>query len=126
MFQWRKRIALALTGALILVCLGVVFVTHNPLSAPVADDAARVPDRLPSELSNQEFWGVIEAFSEPNGYFRSDNFLSNESDLQTVIPRLSERLKPGGVYIGVGPEQNFTYLVAFQPKISFIVDIRRL
>jgi hypothetical protein len=29
------------------------------------------------------------------------------------------------VYLGVGPEQNFTYIVALQPKIAFIVDIRR-
>jgi hypothetical protein len=31
----------------------------------------------------------------------------------------------GGVYLGVGPDQNFTYIVAMQPKIAFIVDIRR-
>jgi hypothetical protein len=125
MFQWRKRTAWAFTGALILVCLGFVYVNYYP-SASVADDAPAVPDRLPSQLSSAEFWGLIESFSEPNGYFRSDNFLSNESGLQDVIPNLSERVKTGGVYIGVGPEQNFTYLVAFQPKISFIVDIRRL
>jgi hypothetical protein len=29
------------------------------------------------------------------------------------------------VYLGVGPEQNFTYLVALQPKLAFIIDIRR-
>jgi hypothetical protein len=27
--------------------------------------------------------------------------------------------------MGVGPEQNFTYIVALQPKIAFITDIRR-
>jgi hypothetical protein len=31
----------------------------------------------------------------------------------------------GGAYIGVGPEQNFTYIARIKPKISFIVDIRR-
>jgi len=126
MFQWRKRTALAITGALILVCLGVVFVNYYPLSAPVSDDVPDIPNRLPPELSSAEFWEMVDAFSEPNGYFRSDNFLSNEAGLQDVIPNLNERVKPGGVYIGVGPEQNFTYLVAFQPKLSFIVDIRRL
>src|SRR5262249_48992489 len=29
------------------------------------------------------------------------------------------------VYVGVGPEQNFTYIAALQPKIAFICDIRR-
>jgi hypothetical protein len=34
-------------------------------------------------------------------------------------------IAPGGVYMGVGPEQNFTYIAAVRPKIAFIVDIRR-
>jgi hypothetical protein len=29
------------------------------------------------------------------------------------------------VYLGVGPEQNFTYIAAVKPAIAFIVDIRR-
>ena len=64
-------------------------------------------------------------FSEPGGYFRSENFLSNESGYQYVIPSLRKTVPRGGVYLGVGPEQNFTYLVALEPKIAFIVDIRR-
>ena len=31
----------------------------------------------------------------------------------------------GGVYMGVGPEQNFTYIAAIRPAMAFIVDIRR-
>jgi hypothetical protein len=80
---------------------------------------------LPTEISDEEFWSMISNFSEPNGYFRFENFLSNELAYQKVIPALKETAMPGGVYIGVGPEQNFTYLVALQPKIAFIVDIRR-
>ncbi len=33
--------------------------------------------------------------------------------------------KPGGVFIGVGPEQNFTYVSALRSKLAFVVDIRR-
>ena len=33
--------------------------------------------------------------------------------------------RPGGVYLGVGPEQNFTYIAALKPKMVFITDIRR-
>ena len=29
------------------------------------------------------------------------------------------------MYLGVGPDQNFTYIVALRPRIAFIVDIRR-
>jgi len=38
---------------------------------------------------------------------------------------LMNTVKPGGVYLGVAPEQNFTYIAALQPKIAFIFDIRR-
>ena len=63
--------------------------------------------------------------SEPDGHFRSDNLVSNEIKFQWVIPELLRHVKPGGVYIGVGPEQNFTYIAALRPKIVFIVDVRR-
>jgi hypothetical protein len=84
-----------------------------------------VPETLPAFLTDQEFWSLITQFSEPGGYFPSDNFLSNESGYQNVIPALLKTLKPGGAYIGVGPEQNFTYIVALRPRIAFIIDIRR-
>ena len=64
-------------------------------------------------------------FSEPGGFFRSDNFVSNETSFQYVIPELQRTTQPGGVYLGVAPDQNFTYLVALKPRIAFIVDIRR-
>jgi hypothetical protein len=83
------------------------------------------PETLPHLLTDQDFWKLITDFSEPERYFPSDNFLSNESAYQDVIPPLLETLKPGGAYIGVGPEQNFTYIAAFQPRIAFIIDIRR-
>ncbi len=80
---------------------------------------------LPSKLSDAEFWKLVTDFSEPGGFFRSDNFVSNETMFQWVIPELQRTTKPGGVYLGVGPDQNFTYIVALKPKISFIFDIRR-
>ena len=35
------------------------------------------------------------------------------------------RARQNRAYLGVGPEQNFTYIVALKPKMAFIVDIRR-
>ena len=81
--------------------------------------------RLPDRFSDSTYWRMITQFSEPGGYFRSENFVSNEMGLQYVIPRLQQAVPPGGVYVGVGPEQNFTYLAALRPRIAFIVDIRR-
>jgi hypothetical protein len=80
---------------------------------------------LPAGLSDSAFWKMIEDFSEPGGYFQFENFMSNEDSYQLVIPALTRVEKPGGVYVGVGPEQNFTYIAALQPRMSFIIDIRR-
>jgi hypothetical protein len=80
---------------------------------------------VPARISDADYWKMISTFSEPNGYFRSDNLVSNEITFQHVIPDLKKATSPGGVYLGVGPDQNFTYLVALQPRIAFIVDIRR-
>src|SRR5688572_24532942 len=45
--------------------------------------------------------------------------------MQHVIPELVRTARPGRAYLGVGPEQNFTYIAAIKPAIAFIVDIRR-
>src|SRR5713101_4901297 len=106
-----------------LVVAGLVLLLGAAaLPAPRVRAAA---DTLPARLSDRDFWKIIEEFSEDNGYFRSDNLLSNEIWYQTVIPELLGRTKPGGVYLGVGPEQNFTYIAALKPKMAFITDIRR-
>jgi len=87
-------------------------------------------DTLPASLTDAEFWSLIEKVSEPDGYFRSnsgspDNLLSNEIVIATVAASLERTVKPAGVYLGVGPEQNFTYIAAMRPRIAFIADIRR-
>ena len=81
--------------------------------------------QLPTRLSDSTFWRMVTEFSEPGGFFRSDNFVSNETSFMYVIPELQRTTQPGGVYLGVAPDQNFTYLVALKPRIAFIVDIRR-
>jgi hypothetical protein len=80
---------------------------------------------IPSSLSDRDFWQLVNDVSEPGGYFRSDNFLSNEMGFLFPIPELKRTTKPGGVYLGVGPEQNFTYIAALQPKMAVLFDIRR-
>jgi hypothetical protein len=80
---------------------------------------------LPSQLSDAEFWRLATDASEPDGYFRSDNLTSNELWFQRVIPDLVRRTSPGRVYLGVGPEQNFTYMAALRPSLAIIFDVRR-
>ena len=79
---------------------------------------------VPKELSDQQFWSLSKDSSEEDGYFRSDNLLSNETSFQYVIPELLPTVKQGLVYVGVGPEQNFTYISAFRPAMAIIIDIR--
>ncbi len=86
--------------------------------------AARSRAGVPTRLADSTFWRLMTAYSEPWGTFRSENFVSNETSLQWVLPELSRRAPTGGVYMGVAPDQNFTYITALQPSIAFIVDIR--
>jgi hypothetical protein len=101
----------------------VSFVCFTGIVFTVAE--FRSAETIPSQLSDDAFWKLVTTMSEPDGQFRYENFLSNEIQYQYVIPDLQSRTKPGGVYMGVGPEQNFTYIIALQPKIAFITDIRR-
>jgi hypothetical protein len=71
------------------------------------------------------FAAQIAALSEPGGYFDTDNLISNERSYLDVVPELRRRGVRGGVYIGVGPDQNFSYIAAVRPDLAFIVDIRR-
>src|SRR5215471_7127308 len=86
------------------------------------NSVAHAADTLPSQLSDEQFWKLSTEFSEPDGTFRSDNLLSNETYFQYVIPQLNETAKQGRVYMGVGPEQNYTYIAALKPQMVFIVD----
>jgi hypothetical protein len=79
----------------------------------------------PDALSAAEFSRLSHELSEDGGFFRSDNFTSNETSYLTVVDKLRQLTAPGGAYVGVGPEQNFTYIAKLKPRIVFIVDIRR-
>lgn len=100
----------------------IVLVAMAAICARVVAFTAGAP---PARLTDQEFWSLVRDLSEPGGSFRSENLLSNELRLQYVIPDLVRHAARGGAYLGVGPEQNFTYIAALQPSIAFIVDIRR-
>ncbi len=80
---------------------------------------------LPPGLNDRDFWRLVVDSSEANGYFQSDNLTSNELLYQRVIPALVSRTRAGAVYLGVGPEQNFTYMAAVRPAFAVIFDIRR-
>ncbi|WP_422930329.1 hypothetical protein [Singulisphaera sp. PoT] len=68
---------------------------------------------------------VIDELSEAPTGPSADNFVSNEDSYPRVAGDL-ERLAPkGGAYLGVGPDQNFTFLAHCAPKLGIIADFRR-
>ena len=73
----------------------------------------------------QSFAARIERLSEAGGDFDTDNLISNERSYLEVIPAIKAAGTSGGAYIGVGPDQNFSYIARIRPSIAFIVDIRR-
>jgi hypothetical protein len=117
----RKFIA----ALVLLTAASAVIRPHLDSARLLAARSAYIPDTLPAQISDRDFWELISSISEPGGAFPYENFVSNETSIQQVIPALREVVKPGGVYLGVGPEQNFTYVSALQSKLAFIVDIRR-
>ena len=76
-------------------------------------------------IDDAAFWRMFSEFSEPGGDFHSDNLVSNEQGFAAIVPDIARRATGTSAYIGVGPEQNFSYLAALGPRIAFIVDIRR-
>ena len=81
---------------------------------------------LPARMSDAEYWKLVTDISEPGGYFRiTDNYTSNEPEIGRLFSMLRQRGTTGGVYIGVGPEQNLTYIAAIKPQMAFVIDIRR-
>lgn len=108
----------ALLGALPLVA------QVQTTRASVAPAVSRL-HTVPAQLADTTFWRLVTELSEPAGWFRSENFVSNEMQWQHVIAPVRDMVPSGHAYLGVGPEQNFTYLATLEPSIAFIVDIRR-
>lgn len=87
--------------------------------APRAPATQTLPDSL------ADFAGLVRAMSDVGGYFDTDNLISNERGYQQVLGAMERLGVRGGVYIGVGPDQNFTYMARVRPRMAFLVDIRR-
>ncbi|MBL8190528.1 MAG: hypothetical protein JNK38_21095, partial [Acidobacteria bacterium] len=76
-------------------------------------------------LSLQEFAALSQKLSESNGYFDTDNLISNETSYLHVMGKMRQMKISGGAFIGVGPDQSFSYIAQIRPNIAFMVDIRR-
>jgi hypothetical protein len=125
MTAFRSRKSVHVAALVAAVAFGVLQSTRPLPAAATARPSAPVA-ALPTSLSDAEFWALESDISEPDGYFRiTDNFTSNELEIGQLATLLHDTGVEGGVYLGVGPEQNFTYIAAVRPMMAFIVDIRR-
>lgn len=80
----------------------------------------------PEDIARKRSFGMlVERLSERGGYFGSDNLVSNELSYQHVLGKLDRMGVSGGAYLGVGPDQSFTYIARIKPRIAFMIDIRR-
>lgn len=109
---------------------GLVAALHVSIVAAVACHRAAAPVASPNAAASvvrsaPEFAETMAALSEPGGYFDSDNLVTNETSYLHVIGTLRKRGVQGGAYIGVGPDQNFSYIAAIRPNVAFMLDIRR-
>jgi hypothetical protein len=110
--------------AVALVCAALACVALLPLALPRSAIHTGRPS-LTDRLDDGAFWRLFTELSEPGGTFRSENLVSNERAFPAVLPEVARPASPGAAYIGVGPEQNFSYIAALRPRVAFIVDIRR-
>ncbi|MBW3552622.1 MAG: hypothetical protein KY466_03880 [Gemmatimonadetes bacterium] len=108
------------TGAVLLAL--TLLGCEPPAGRGAAPEVARAAAPVAGDTT---FAGLVAALSEPAGYFDTDNLISNESSYLHVLGALDSLGVRGGAYIGVGPDQNFSYIAAVRPSIAFIIDIRR-
>ncbi|MEP6835530.1 MAG: hypothetical protein ABJB74_19240 [Gemmatimonas sp.] len=120
------RLYSRLRTALVSSVLGwiVSFSTANGVAAQavLAPPLARA---VAADDSIRDFGSLITRLSEPGGYFDTDNLISNESSYLHVMGALERYGVHGGAYVGVGPDQNFSYIARIKPRIAFLIDIRR-
>ncbi len=112
---WTPAVVLTATlvsGAVLLSGCGV---SRGDGALPASGD----------RLSDSAFAALSQRISEPAGFFDPDNLISNEAGYLKVLDALRRSGLRGGAYVGVGPDQNFSYIAELRPEIAFITDVRR-
>lgn len=105
----------------LLVACGLLVVSGAGLARGVATRGIQVI----TIRDDTSFAGTVARLSEAPGYFDSDNLISNETAYLHAVSHLRSGRVTGGAYIGVGPDQNFSYIAAIRPSVAFMIDIRR-
>jgi hypothetical protein len=120
-FRSLRWLAAAIPASILAWSFATDRVNH---ASPRAAYASSLAPGLPSR-TDSAFAKLVQRLSEPGGYFDSDNLISNETSYLHVLDGMRRLKVQGGAYIGVGPDQNFSYIAAVRPDIAFMIDIRR-
>ncbi len=114
--------AVARSTVLLLALAGHPAAGQRPSGAIVPIQARAV---APTHVRDSVFAATVARLSEAPGFFDTDNLISNESSYLHVVPRLRTLGVRGGAYVGVGPDQSYSYIAAIRPTIAYLVDVRR-
>jgi hypothetical protein len=123
-FKERRPSASARVWLLVALAFALSCAPRSRADAPpppITAGALHVPGIAPESA----FAHLVTELSEPGGFFDSDNLISNETSYLHVLDAMRRMGVQGGAYIGVGPDQNFSYIAAVRPNIAFMFDIRR-
>lgn len=118
MRQWRFTLGMRPATMAAVALLGLA-------GAGLARGAATRVDQVATVRGDTSFAGTVARLSESPGYFDSDNLISNETSYLHAVSRLRADRVRGGAYVGVGPDQGFSYIAAIRPSVAFMIDIRR-
>ena len=127
--MWRVSGRRPRRGSAILLVIASTSVFSESMTRPLLAQATMAPSTITSSAaasdSARAFGALVQRLSEAGGYFDTDNLISNEKSYLHVIGALERLGVRGGAYIGVGPDQNFSYIARIRPSIAFLIDIRR-
>jgi hypothetical protein len=116
--RWRGRtLPLALSLCVLAAC--------DRGAPPSTTGANATKTARLAALSDSAFGALVARISEPGGYFDTDNLISNERGYLKVMGALDRLGLEGGAFVGVGPDQSYSYISQIRPEVAFITDIRR-
>lgn len=126
----RRTPSSFLLATLLPAALGLACAAPAP-SARAGDEPAAGNERhtgtmaRPGAPRDSGFAATVAALSEQGGYFDTDNLVSNETSYLLAVSDIRAHGTRGGAYVGVGPDQGFSYIAALEPEVAYMVDIRR-
>ncbi len=75
--------------------------------------------------SPSKYGAILAELSDRETGPAADNFVSNEDSYPRVTSEIARTVPPNTAYLGVGPDQNFTFIAHARPSLAVIVDYRK-